>query len=259
MSFANFNSDKAIKGRLQAALYSMRKKRRLLATSGEAPPVLRPILGGHGLGWIPEGSSTNPVQTPEFTSRALGSSFLYFIGGYSSNNTVPVDSFGNIPVLQDSSFYVPYGTAFQNQAYWKPDGIGGVSHYAELLKTSYISGEVSIGMIEIENADTISGGVVYRNEGQPLESDTITVQGPALLVSAWFGDGGAADHTAVPDSGFESIDSLLSLPPELAVQCCFAVKEIQSTGESTHSVTWSSTPSQGAAIYLYAVTKSGGG
>lgn len=46
MAFANFNSSSSVKGRLQAALYSMRKKRRLAAQTPEPPPEPVEILFG---------------------------------------------------------------------------------------------------------------------------------------------------------------------------------------------------------------------
>lgn len=213
-----------------------------------------PRVGDSAFGWCEETSSTNPVVTAAMATSAAGSSYVYFYGGYSSNNSAPIDSKGNTLTPEDSSFYVPYGTSFQNRSYSSLDAVGGEDHSASLLKNDVFAGEVSLGIFEAKHTDTIQGGVTYVTEGDPVISGSVTVDRPAVLVAAWFGDSGSQNHTAVPtDSGFEVKEALLALPPNLAVQCAFATKEV---GPGTHEIEWDVTPPQGGALYLYALTNS---
>ena len=215
---------------------------------------LKPRTGVHALGWCEETSATNPVATAGITTKAQGSSFLCFYGGYTSNNAVPVDSKGNVLTLLDSSYYVPYGTGFQSRAYGCLNGIGGAGHTVSFTKNSIAAGEVSLALVEAINTDTIAdSAVIYVGAGNPLVSGSVTVDRPAILIAAWFGDGGGQEHTAVPNNGFTVVESLLSLHPNLAVQCAFAVKAVDA---GTYNVEWTETPDQGAALYLYALTNS---
>ena len=216
--------------------------------------AVAPRTGDSAFGWCEETSATNPVVTAAMATKADGSSYVYFYGGYSSNNSAPTDSKGNTLTAEDSSFYVPYGSSFQSRSYSSLDAAGGAGHSVSFLKNDVIAGEVSVAVIEAINTDTIQGGVTYVTEGDPVVSASVTVDRPAVLVAAWFGDAGSQNHTAVPtDSGFEVKESLLALPPNLAVQCAFATKEV---GPGTHDIEWDVTPPQGGALYLYALTSS---
>jgi hypothetical protein len=66
----------------------------------------------------------------------------------------------------------------------------------------------------------------------------------------WWGDGFVYRMTAVPNNGFKVIDSYLELPPNSAVQCAVASKQVAAAG--TYNVTWTGTPAQGAILWLFA-------
>lgn len=111
--------------------------------------------------------------------------------------------------------------------------------------------EVTLSVVEIVN-----GGVVRDAQwtevltGGTLTSASVKTDGPALLVAWWWGDAEAAQNkTASPDSGFSVIDSVL-IEGQL-VQCAVAARQVDAAG--TYSVTWNSTPPQGAQLWLVAV------
>lgn len=217
--------------------------------------AVAPRLGGSAFGWCEETSSTNPVSTEAVDTLAGENSFIYFYAGYSSNNAVPVDSAGNILTAALSSFYVPYGTAFQARSYVSLAGQGAANHTVSFTKNDVLTGEVALALIVAKNTDTLADSdVTYRNSGEAIISGTVTVDRPALIISAWFGDGGGQTHTAVPEAGFDVVESLLSLPPNLAVQCAFAVMEVTEPGE--YAVEWEATPVQGAILFTFALTNS---
>lgn len=215
-----------------------------------------PRQGATAFGWCEETSTTNPVVTDAVdTTCQAESSFLYFCAGYTSNGATPVDSTGNVLAPAGSSYYVPYGTGFQVRAYTAEAGQTDPAHSVSFTKDSVLNGEVSLAFIQALNADTVADSdVTYRNAGEALVSGTVTVDRPALIVAAWFGDGGAQEHTAVPNNGFIVVESLLNLPSNLGVQCAFAVKEVAAAGD--YSVEWTETPDQGAILFMLAFTNS---
>ncbi len=108
--------------------------------------------------------------------------------------------------------------------------------------------------LEVVNGGTVRD-VQWREvrSGEPLRSPTVTTTGPAVLVAWWWGDAGVEQNkTAVPDSGFTVIDSVLR--EGALVQCAVAVREVADAG--TYGVTWTSTPLQGAQLWLVAVQRS---
>jgi hypothetical protein len=58
-----------------------------------------------------------------------------------------------------------------------------------------------------------------------------------------------SDKTAVPDSGFTVVDSVLA--SGALVQCAVAVRQVSAAG--TYNVTWAATPAQGAQLWIVAV------
>ena len=111
--------------------------------------------------------------------------------------------------------------------------------------------EVTLTVVEVQGGGVVSD-VQWREvlSGQPLTSSSVTTTGPALLVAWWWGDADALqDKTAVPGNGFTVIDAVL-VAGQL-VQCAVAVRQVDAAG--SYNVTWSSTPLQGAQLWLVAV------
>ncbi len=86
--------------------------------------------------------------------------------------------------------------------------------------------------------------------GNPLTSLKVTTTGPATLVAFWWGDAGVRyDKHAVPNNGFQVVDSVLK--SGALVQCAVAVKRVTAAG--SYDVTWRAWPFQGAQLWLVAI------
>lgn len=105
-------------------------------------------------------------------------------------------------------------------------------------------------MLEVRN-----GGRVAQHTwrevppGSPLTSASVTTTGPAQLIAFWFGDAGISLQTAIPNNGFQVVESLLI--NDAIVQVAVATKYAPAAG--TYNVTWTATPLQGAQLYMVAV------
>jgi hypothetical protein len=86
--------------------------------------------------------------------------------------------------------------------------------------------------------------------GDALTSRKVTTTGPATLVAFWWGDAGVRfEKRAVPDSGFQIVDSVLE--EGALVQCAVAVKRVEAAG--SYDVTWRASPVQGAQLWIVAI------
>jgi hypothetical protein len=195
------------------------------------------------------------MPTAAMGTRASGSTLLACVGrGVVSTHSAPTDNKGNafvqIGATHTYSLWQSSGTAL----YGCVQAAGGVGHVVTAAKPAPAD-ETTFSVVEI-----INGGVLQDFKwkevlrGNPITSDSVTTTGPALLVAWWWGDADVVnDKTAVPDSGFTVIDSIL-LQGAL-VQCAVAVRQVSSAG--TYQVTWSATPLQGAQLWIAAVQSSG--
>jgi len=185
------------------------------------------------------------------STSASGSSLLVCVGrGNQAAAATPADNAGNAFVQLDTThaytLYPSSGTAlFACQA-----ALGMAGHTVTVAKPDPVD-EVTLTVVEITGGGLVRD-VKWREvlSGQPLTSASVTTTGAALLVAWWWGDAGVdGDKTAVPDSGFAVIDSVLAAGA--LVQCAVAVKQVAAAG--TYNLTWTSTPQQGAQLWLAAV------
>lgn len=245
-----------------------------------------PRLGAHTLYWQAQHHGVDPALTQPIATQARGSSFVVFNAGYSQNANAPTDSWSNAWVrLGDPVVFRGYGGQYDIKAYVAVDGVGGNEHTVRIAKTAAASGEITIPFIEVRDAQVLQSFVHNYPAAAPsllrtvldalspfggqspvagprgvrrlddpfrvaLTSGSVTTTGPATLVAVWFGDGYFFDMTTVPDNGFTVIDSLLHLPPDSAVQCAVAYRDVAEAG--TYNVTWTQRPNQGAALWLFA-------
>ncbi|MDD5674126.1 MAG: hypothetical protein PHC61_08190 [Chitinivibrionales bacterium] len=214
-----------------------------------------PSLGAHNLAYYGMSANNNAaISTQAMTTQGSGSTILACIGrGIFSDfaaRGAPGDNKGNVPYIQLGTAHIytlwPYsGTAL----YAYQSAAGGGNH----IVTADVSpaDEITLAVVEVKNGGLIAD---YKwNEvlsGNPITSLSVTTTGPATLVAFWWGDGYASvKQTAVPNNGFTVIDTIL-LPGNL-VQAAVAVKSVSAAG--SYNVTWTSTPVQGAQLWLAAV------
>lgn len=220
-----------------------------------SPPPPDPgtvALGEHALVGQEEGQADAVARTPPLTTAGGGSSFIAFSAGHASNAAGPVDNKGN-PWLPfgEPVLYEGYAGRFDVKAYLVLDGRGGPNHLVSITKTGEPAGELTMPVVEVRGAGRlIDSAVNYAPHGTLLASGAVTIDGPALLVAFWWGDGGGLHHSAAPDNGFAVIEQFTDLPPGSAVQCVVAAREVEGAG--TYQVTWSTSPAQGAPLWLFA-------
>lgn len=216
-----------------------------------------PAVGAHTHVGQEEGNGTSPVTTPSITTQVTGSSFITGHAGYSHNNADPTDSKSNTWVAYGTEIYNGYGGSFSVRMYLCENGVGGSGHNVSFVKVDP-PGEATVPFIEVKNADVlVDYAQNYPAAGTTLTSGDVTTTGPAVLVAFWWGDTSGLTHTAVPNNDFVVIEAFLNLPPGSGVQMAVAAKEVASAG--TYNVTWTETPDQGAALWLFAFQKSGAG
>jgi hypothetical protein len=217
-----------------------------------------PSLGAHTLLGQEDGFGANPAVTEPINTQPSGSSFLVFNAGYVSNSDAPTDNKGNAwSPLGAPVVYHGYDGAYNVKAYTALDGHGGAGHVVTIFKNGNANGELTLPFIEVRDAAVIvDSAQVYADAAPQVSSGSVTTTGPAVLVALWWGDGFFLQQTAVPGNGFTVIDEFLDLPPNSAVQCAVAYREVATAG--TYHVTWTQSPEQGAILWLIALQGPGG-
>lgn len=216
-----------------------------------AAPNSPPSLGAHSLVYNRDGVAVAPLTTASMLTQTSGSTLLACVGrGVLSAHSSPSDSLSN-PYAQAGTAH-PYtnwsssGTAL----YACQQARGGPGHRVSVAKP-IASDETTLSVVEVVNGGQVVD--VRWNEvlaGQPLTSPAVTTSGPALLIAWWWGDADVRlDKTATPNNGFAVVDAIL-LQGAL-VQCAVAVRQVAASG--TYQVTWTSTPVQGAQLWVAAV------
>jgi hypothetical protein len=210
------------------------------------------LLGAHTLLAHEDGNGPGTATTASIATSVSGSSLLIFNAGYASNNAAPSDSKGNSWVaLGAPVVYRGYNGAFDVKAYLVLNAVGGAGHSVSIVKNGAPSGEITVPFIEIRQAGRLQSiAQNYPDAAATLQSGAVTTTGPATLIALWWGDASGLQHSAVPDNGFSIIENFVNLPPNSAVQCVVAYKQVSRAG--TYLVNWTNTPAQGAPLWLLA-------
>lgn len=227
--------------------------RRFAPVEAGKPPVPgRSTLGVHTLVGQEEARADAVAETRPMVTEPSGSSFIVFAAGYASNKAGPVDNKGNRwELLGEPVVYDGYDGRFNVRAFVSVNGQGGPDHRVRIVKTGYLEGELTMPVVEIRNARRlVAVQSAYPRKGAVQRSGAVITRGPATLVAFWWGDGRGLRHSAKPDNGFEIIEDFTRLPPNSAVQCVVAVREVEKAG--SYEVTWTSSPAQGAVLWLFA-------
>jgi hypothetical protein len=217
-------------------------------------PGLPPTLGAHALAFqrqsAPGGLAV--LSTPAMVTATGGkSTIVVSVGrGVVGAFARPTDNKNPLPYPQlgATHTYTQYpssGTAL----YALTGALGGSGHVVSTSTPT--DDELTLAAVEVVNGSTVQD--FKWNEvagGNPITSLSVTTTGPATLVAFWWGDAGVAgDKTATPNNGFVVTDSILQ--SGALVQCAVATKTVSAAG--TYNVTWTSTPIQGAQLWLAAV------
>lgn len=243
-------------------------------TAPDAVETSMTTLGAHTLLVQSDGQGMSPAVSSRVATEPSGSSLLTLVAGYVNNPADPTDSYGNAwKQVGDAVTYNGYDGRFNARAFVALAARGGPGHTVSVVKEGTPAGEITVPFIEIRHAGALQDvaqnypipGVIGRisdklartwqgRAGDPstteLTSGSVTTTGPATLVAVWLGDAYVYEMTAVPNNGFKVIDRYLQLPPNSAVQCAVASRQVSAAG--TYNVTWKGTPAQGAILWLFA-------
>lgn len=220
------------------------------AADGRSDGAIPATVGAHALVFQRIGGGKAALATPALATRAGGSTILVSVGrGDASAFRLPTDNKGNAPYVQLGTQH-PYtrwpssGTAL----YAFAGAAGGPGHVVSVSTPP--ADEVTVSVVEVQGTQVVDFDWAEVQAGDPLTSPKVTTTGPATLVAFWWGDADVqGDKTAVPGGGFVVIDAVL-LSGAL-VQSAVAVKQVDAAG--SYDVTWASTPTQGAQLWIAAV------
>lgn len=161
---------------------------------------------------------------------------------------------GNYTLQGSSHAYTGWpnsGTA----VYAKTGAASGAGHTNSQSRQT-VDDEISNIFAEFLNVDTVAEVKWLERLTSPNLSDTITVTGPALLVAFWAGD------DSLGNTGFSALSAgwgLQQFSNSVAgnhIQVAYAARAVDA---GTYSIEWTPNVSQGAQLYIIALTQSGGG
>lgn len=209
-------------------------------------------LGAHVLLWHEDGAGPSVALTPAVNTQASGSSLIAFSAGYASNNLGPTDNKGNQwQPLGPPVVYRGYNGVFNVKAYRVNAAAGGNGHILSIVKNGAPSGEITLPFVEVKQSAALHAVAQnYPLAASIVTSASVTTTAPATLVAFWWGDAGGLVHSAIPNNGFSIIENFVNLPPNSAVQCVVAVRQVSAAG--TYQVSWTQSPAQGAVLWLFA-------
>lgn len=216
-----------------------------------------PGLGAHGLKYfkLQDQTGATTLSSPVMATQATGSVLVASVGrgalaDFANINAPPTDNKGNGRYTQLDSTHKyanwPSGTAL----YARTAARGGDGHVVSTFRGG--GDEITLGAVEVLEATRIQDVAWTQLDSQAvLTSASVTTTGPATLVAFWWGDGfPGTPQTATPGNGFHLLDTN-AYETDSFVQCAVAYKNVTQAG--TYQVTWTSTPQQGAQLWLVAV------
>jgi hypothetical protein len=234
----------------------------------DVPPHMpgTPGAGAHGLAYYklaaPHPASATSISTPRLTTAATGSTIIVSVGRGDISKfaaATVTDTAGNAPYQkQGPHAYVPAFPGSGTALYTFPGARGGPGFQVTTGTGQNGNGqldEITIAAVEVVEGTRIQdqqwNEVVQPRNPVPVTSLSVTTTGPATLVAFWWGDGfPRTPQSATPDGGFTLVDTN-AFETDSFVQCAVAVKNVSAAG--TYNVTWTSTPIQGAQLWLVAV------
>jgi hypothetical protein len=234
-----------------AALVVALAGRHFHAVVDASAAVAQPRLGAHAL-LGQEDQRAQAVARVSLSTSASGSSLLAFVAGYAANDASPRDSYHNQWRMNGPPMvYRGYQGRFNVRAYVSEESRGGVAHRVDVAKAAVPEGELTLAVVEVRGAGRlVDSARVYPEPALRIASGSVSTDGPALLVAAWWGDGSGLRHVVIPGDGFRVIERFTSLPPNSAVQGVIAVRQVDRSG--SYRVTWNAVPRQGAVLWLFA-------
>lgn len=223
-----------------------------LTVSGTLTDASAPRIGGHGIAYdfIADGGSdiTTSTFTTEPTSYVLASVGRGTLTDHTSSSVSDNQGNGTYDQLGTRHAYTNWvnsGTAL----YAKQITSGGSGH-AVIADKPDPSDEVTLLAVEARGVNAIIDHRWVEDLTSPNTSASVTVTGPAVLVSFWWGDNASGELLPAVSSGWALLDNTSSLASN-HVQSASAYRVVSAAG--TYSIDWTPSTSQGAQVYIVAL------
>ncbi|KNZ33565.1 MAG: hypothetical protein AD742_05175 [Methylibium sp. NZG] len=218
------------------------------------PPGSTPTLGASALVFHFSKGSLGPWLTTPPLNTQSGSTVLGLVAkGSVWNFAAPIDNKGNTPWTQVGVNREFTKWPGQGLAVYAFNSIVGGSNHTFSVNDANVWDEVTFSVVEVKN-----GGVVQDHKWNEVlmsttqTSQSVTTTGPATLIAVWAGDDASAVlSNPVPNNGFTVIQGQGHSVEAMAM--FVATKDVPGAG--TYNVTWTTTPLQGAQLFLIAVQK----
>ncbi len=210
---------------------------------GVASPTL--TVGVNSLTWC-QTFSNIPSLPSNARNIASGSIVLACVGnGALANVVAPTDNKGNTysAVLPAHPYINWSGSGSRPYA---SIGVTGDSALVVSEAMSDHQDEVTLSLVEIKGGTSITHAAVADVPGGgpgPTTSPSVTVSGPAALVSWWWGDGAVVQDDVQPSSGWTLLHALNWADAATGVVQPACAARIVSAG--TYSCTWTATGTHG--------------
>lgn len=217
--------------------------------------------GAHSIDYDFLAAGGSSCVTPAVTTEATGSSFLVCVGrgtlsDHASNSVTDSKSNTYSQLTVDGSTtraYTDWPTS-GTSLYAALNGTGGSSHTFTVAKPD-TSDEVTVLAVEVPGYTTIEDSSWIEDTTGPTNvSGSVTTAGAAMLVSFWWGDDVNGEANPRPESGWTLLEHTSSLASN-HVQGAVAVREVTTGG--TYTCTWTPGTSQGAQMYMVALSAGG--
>jgi hypothetical protein len=207
-------------------------------------------IGANSLTWreIFTGTSSLPSNAIDVPSGAI---VLAWAGmGWMADLSAPTDNQSNTytPLLPAHNYE---GWMQSGQRLYAATGVTGSAGLVVTEAMPQINDEVTLSVVVVTGGTTIAQSIVIETTPGPA-APSVTVSGPALLVSSWWGDGGLVQGSVTPSAGWTLLHELSSAQAGGGVlQTAAAYRVVASAG--TYTCTWTANDGQGAVAYIVAV------
>lgn len=215
---------------------------------------------------ILSGTSSLPSNAMNVPSGAI---ILAWAGmGVIANLAIPTDSKNNTytPLLPPQTYQ---GWALSGQRLYAATGVAGDPALVVSEAMSDTQDEVTLSTLVVSGGAIISPSVSETPNPGPVTSASVTVSGPAILISSWWGDGGWVQASITPSipageanssdgAGWVKLHEFSSPGQQRSglLQTALAIRQVSLAG--TYACKWTATevdasPGQGGVVYMLAV------
>jgi hypothetical protein len=204
-----------------------------------------PSIGINSLNWCQ--TSSNLTSLPSSARSIVSGSFVFacVACGDLANIKTPTDSKGNTySGVMAAKFFTNWPGS--GARLYSASSVTGDSSLvvSEPMAPTSNQDEITLSVVEVRGGTSVThSGTAETASTGPVVSSSVTVAGPAILVSWWSGDGGVVQDDVQPSAGWTLLHALNWANASTGVVQVAAAYRSVSAG--TYSCTWTATGSSG--------------